>query len=551
MKTWNDLKVQTKLTVLISTSCLALAVVGALGLSGMRGSNQSLEVSNQGLQHTAFLGAMKSDFLAMRLDLVYMMALKDDAKLKEKWADFSKKITAVRESLKNLESSDGLDEQEIQAISVFKEGFEKYIVNGTKLGEMLLTAHAANDSEAVAGAITYGTEQVGPLYAKPAEIVANLVAENVKDAQAMFKADTAVFKRSFVTMIAIIVAVLALTVALGLFIARSIVLPLRNVFEIMKKLASGDLSVRCEISSRDEMGMLSEELNIMVETLHDTITKVTNNGLEVASAANQMHSTAEQMATGAEQAAAQTQTIATASEEMAATTNDIASNCHMAANNAGKVNEAAETSARIVDETIAVMGQIALRVKESASMVETLGNRSEEIGEIVGTIEDIADQTNLLALNAAIEAARAGEQGRGFAVVADEVRALAERTTKATKQIAATIKNIQIETRNAVVAMEEGVREVERGTEDASKSGVALQSILEQIGALTMQVNQIATAAEEQNATTGEISDNIQQITSAVQLTANGSQESATAAAQLARLSDELRSLMQHFKIAA
>jgi len=550
MKTWNDLKVRTKLFVLVLASCLALVAVGSMGLGGMRSSNHALEESNRSIQHVALLGGMKSDFLAMRLDLVYMMALKDQTKLKEKWDDFAGKTAAVRDAMKKFEAS-GLDRQELATIAAFRDGFENYVVNGTKLGEMLLAAHAANDEKAVASAVTFGAEQVGPLYAKPAETVARLVADNIRDGQEMFTASTAAYKRSFMAMVGIIAATLIVTLMLGLVIANSVVNPLRKIFETLQSMAAGNLSVRSTITSRDEMGMLSKELNIMAEQLHETITRVAHNGLEVASAANQMHSTAEQMATGAEQAAAQTQTIATASEEMAATTNDIAGNCHQAASNAGKVNEAAETSAQIVNETITVMAQITARVRETATMVETLGSRSEEIGEIVGTIEDIADQTNLLALNAAIEAARAGEQGRGFAVVADEVRALAERTTKATKQIAATIRNIQSETRNAVVSMEEGVREVEKGTQDASKSGESLQNILEQIGALTMQVSQIATAAEEQTATTSEISNNIQQITAVVQMTANGSQESAAAAAQLSRLSEELRTLMAHFKIAA
>ena len=550
MKTWGDLKVRTKLLILVLASCLALVMVGSMGLSGMRGGNRNLLESNRSVEHVAVLGTMKSDFLAMRLDLVYMMSLKDQAKLQEKWGDFAAKAKAVREAMKKFEAS-GPTRQELEGIAAFRDGFENYVVNGTKLGEMLLAAHGANDENAVASAVTFGAEQVGPIYVKPAEIVAGLVAESIRSDQEMFKASSVSFNRSLMTMIGIVAATLIVTIMLGLFIAGSVVKPLRKVFETLQRMAAGDLSVRSDISSCDEMGMLSEELNIMAERLHETITRVAHNGLEVASAASQMHSTAEQMATGAEQAAAQTQTIATASEEMAATTNDIAGNCHQAACNAGKVNEAAASSARIVDETIEVMAQIATRVKETAVMVETLGNRSEEIGEIVGTIEDIADQTNLLALNAAIEAARAGEQGRGFAVVADEVRALAERTTKATKQIAATIKNIQQETRNAVITMEEGVREVEKGTNDASKSGEALQDILEQIGALTMQVNQIATAAEEQTATTVEISNNIQQITAVVQMTANGSQESATAAAQLSRLSEELRSLMAHFRIAA
>jgi len=190
------------------------------------------------------------------------------------------------------------------------------------------------------------------------------------------------------------------------------------------------------------------------------------------------------------------------------------------------------------------------RVKNSARTVESLGARSEQIGEIVGTIEDIADQTNLLALNAAIEAARAGEQGRGFAVVADEVRALAERTTKATREISEMIKSIQNETRRAVIAMEEGLNEVAKGTEKAAKSGEALEQILVQINSVTAQIHQVATAAEEQTATTAEISSNMHQITDVVHQTSTGAQQSAAAADSLARLSDELQRLVMQFKLA-
>jgi methyl-accepting chemotaxis protein len=195
------------------------------------------------------------------------------------------------------------------------------------------------------------------------------------------------------------------------------------------------------------------------------------------------------------------------------------------------------------------MGQIAEKVQESAKTVASLGERSDQIGAIIGTIEDIADQTNLLALNAAIEAARAGEQGRGFAVVADEVRALAERTTRATKEIGEMIKAIQKETNGAVAAMEQGVNQVETGTMEAAKSGQALRDILEQVNDVAMQVNQIATAAEEQTATTSEISNNMMQITEVVQQTSQGAQESATAAAQLYGNAEELQRLVQQFKL--
>jgi methyl-accepting chemotaxis protein len=248
---------------------------------------------------------------------------------------------------------------------------------------------------------------------------------------------------------------------------------------------------------------------------------------------------------------AQTSTVATACEEMVATSSGIAQSCNMAAESSRQGSDLATEGAYVVQETVTGMNRISERVKETAATLEKLGARSDQIGEIVGTIEDIADQTNLLALNAAIEAARAGEQGRGFAVVADEVRALAERTTKATKEIAQMIKAIQHETTGAVAAMEEGVKEVERGTRDAAKSGTALDDILNQINAVSMEINQIATAAEEQTATTTEINNNLQQIAEVVQMSGSSSNEAATAAKDLMAQAEEMHRLVGRFTLAA
>ena len=195
------------------------------------------------------------------------------------------------------------------------------------------------------------------------------------------------------------------------------------------------------------------------------------------------------------------------------------------------------------------MKRIAANTTLSASTVSSLGLCSEQIGEIVSTIEDIADQTNLLALNAAIEAARAGEQGRGFAVVADEVRALAERTTKATKEIGNMIKNIQSETRKAVAVMEEGVDEVSKGTADAAKSGDALREIIVKINDVAMQVSQVATAAQQQSTTTTEITSNILQMTRVVDNSSREAQESAATTSQLSSLAGNLQDIMRQFRL--
>lgn len=371
----------------------------------------------------------------------------------------------------------------------------------------------------------------------------------VKEATAL--TDKMVGSMGNLKLVLLVLGICALIIAvlISWIITRSITNPLREVVRISGKIAQGDLTVSVKSRSRDETGQVLDAMRIMVENLRALIGQVSGTSTQVASAAGGLLSTAERIATGAEEVVAQTSTVATAGEEMSATSGDIARSCQMAAEGAQRASLSARNGAEVVENTVRVMGQIAERVQESARTVESLGARSDQIGAIIGTIEDIADQTNLLALNAAIEAARAGEQGRGFAVVADEVRALAERTTRATKEIGGMIKAIQGETRGAVVAMEQGVQQVETGTIEAAKSGAALSDILEQINAVAMQVNQIATAAEEQTATTGEISSNMIQITEVVQQTSQGAHESATAAAQLSGNAEELQRLVRQFSL--
>jgi methyl-accepting chemotaxis protein len=315
--------------------------------------------------------------------------------------------------------------------------------------------------------------------------------------------------------------------------------------EIAERVAGGDLTVQL---ASGKTGVY-EAMRRMVEGLRQVVTQVGKTSEEVAGASSQLRATAGNIATGTEEVAAQAGTVAVAGEQMSATSHDIAQNCHHAAVGARQAADAARQGVLVVEKTVATMDQIAGQVKEAAKTVEVLGEHSDKIGEITNTIEEIADQTNLLALNAAIEAARAGDQGRGFAVVADEVRALAARTSQATHEIAAMVKAVQKETLAAVKAMEQGVLQVEAGTADASKSGDALREILAQIMSVDAQVEQIATAAEEQTATTSEISNNMHQITEVVQQTSQGAAETAIAATHLSGNAEELQRLMRQFKL--
>jgi len=345
---------------------------------------------------------------------------------------------------------------------------------------------------------------------------------------------------------------LAAGITVVFMVVRRLLSPLGMLCSRVADLAEGegDLTRRIDVGTRhDEIGELAEKLNRFVENMGSIISQIAVASRSLASESNALTSTAMSISVGAEAVAGQTAAIATASEEMAATASDIASNCHRAAESAERAAGTTQAGFKVVTSTVDGIRQRGELTKENAEAISSLGERSEQIGAIVATIEDIADQTNLLALNAAIEAARAGEQGRGFAVVADEVRALAERTTRATKEIGTMIRAIQQETRSAIASMEDGVKGTDKGIREAARLEGALASILEQVNEVTMQVNQIATAAEEQGATTGEITNNIQQVTTVVQETASGAQESAQSAGRLSELSGELQRIVGKFKL--
>jgi methyl-accepting chemotaxis protein len=340
-----------------------------------------------------------------------------------------------------------------------------------------------------------------------------------------------------------------ISIIMSIFMKSVIIAPINKTVEVIENVAQGDLTKRIDVVSNDEIGEMATHFNRLADKLHNTITQVAGSSNEVSSAAAMLDKATEQIATGVEEAAMQVNSIATASEEMSKTSTEIAQNCVMAAKSSEKANGSASSGEKITQETIEVMNRINSRVGESAEIIKNLGVRSDQIGEIVGLINDVADQTNLLALNAAIEAARAGEHGRGFAVVADEVRKLAERTSDATKEIRETIHAMQSETKNAVVSMEEGVNDVGQGTIEAAKSGEALKDILHQINKVTSEVNQIAVASEQETATTNEIASSIQQISQVMQETSKRVQGNAEASAKLANLSKTLQEMVGQFRL--
>lgn len=318
----------------------------------------------------------------------------------------------------------------------------------------------------------------------------------------------------------------------------------------MDKFAEGDLTVSVHSKKvGDEISQLFEGFNKAVSKIKMTISSVIEAVEATASASNQISSSSEEMAAGTQEQSSQTNEIVGSIEDMTRTIMDSNQTSSKASETAKKSGDIAKDGGKIVDLTIEGMNRIAAVVEKSAITVQALGTSSDKIGDIIQVINDIADQTNLLALNAAIEAARAGEQGRGFAVVADEVRKLAERTTTATKEIADMIKQIQIDTSEAVFSMQAGTEEVEKGKELADQAGNSLKSIITAADEVVDLVTQVALVTEKQSSTAELISQNIEGINNVAGETAQGVQQIASAAEDLSRLTVNLQQLVSLFKM--
>lgn len=375
--------------------------------------------------------------------------------------------------------------------------------------------------------------------------------KEVATAADMF-ADEATHRVSTLMFIQVLFFCLTIAVAVGgwLILKNIIVNPVGKVVELASAVADGDLTApSLNFRTKDEMGLLGESLNKMKENLNGMLEKVKTTSDHVAQAATQLATTSNQIVNGAEKQSRQTDQVATAMEETSATVVEIAKNSQNASESAKAAQETAVKGGDVVSKAIKGMMTVADTVKTSAGTVEALGKSSEQIGAIVAVINDIADQTNLLALNAAIEAARAGEQGRGFAVVADEVRKLAEKTTKATKEIADMIKTIQNETKGAMSSMHEGTKQVTEGVKLANEAGDALRHIVSSVEKVTDLIRQTATAADQQSVTAEEISNNVSGIATVAKETLEGVKQISTATEDLSKIADELQRIVGSFRL--
>jgi len=443
------------------------------------------------------------------------------------------------------------------AVDSWNESFEDVTTIGTSLKNWLDDEQKATMDGALAALASYQRafnefrSNRGARVALEQEMVGQ--AQSVVDAAGKMMADaTAAMETQLSSAYMLLGIITALAVVIGLaaatVISRMIVGPLRYTVQLAQRVADGDLSQSETVTRRDELGQLQQAMYAMTESLRGLIGRIGGGVGQIAAAAEQLSAVTAQTSIGVQKQREETDQVATAMHQMAATVQEVAQNAEQASLAARQADQQARQGDLVVQEAIGQIGNLSGEVEHSAQAIEELNAESGRIGSVLEVIRAVAEQTNLLALNAAIEAARAGEQGRGFAVVADEVRALARRTHDSTEEIESLIGNLQQVAQKAVEQMQTSRDLTQRTVELASEAGIALGRITESVSTIEQMNQQIAAASEEQSAVAENISESVTRVRDIGEQSASGSEQTASASAELARLGIELQGLVARFR---
>ncbi|XXE27207.1 methyl-accepting chemotaxis protein [Pseudomonas sp. R4-83] len=346
------------------------------------------------------------------------------------------------------------------------------------------------------------------------------------------------------TLLALLVGVIA-----AVIITRQITRPLQETLAVVERIASGDLTQNVTVTRRDELGVLQQGIARMGVTLRDLISGIRDGVTQIASAAEELSAVTEQTSAGVNSQKVETDQVATAMHEMTATVQEVARNAEEASQAAAAADGEAREGDKVVNEAIAQIERLATEVVRSTEAMSVLQQESDKIGSVMDVIKAVAEQTNLLALNAAIEAARAGEAGRGFAVVADEVRGLAQRTQKSTEEIEGLVAGLQNGTQQVSAVMNNSRALTDSSVALTRKAGASLENITRTVSNIQSMNQQIAAAAEQQSAVAEEISRSIINVRDVSEQTAAASDETAASSVELARLGGQLQQMVSHFRV--
>ena len=540
---FKNLGISTKATLCfgsITAILIFLGVFAYVQLSHLRAAGQQL--AENALPSTQTIDDIQISLLNARLESIRMLANSTNV------AGKSAAEAKVQHSVQILEERSDYYRKNLMAGEKDREQFEAadqamkiYIAGLAQLSNLDLSEH----EQALIFANSTQADNASSFQEK-----LNVIRQfNAEQAKALGVEADVVYNESVNVLVTIVVVSLLLTIVLAIALTRSIVKPVGDSLRLAEEIASGDLTRRLEITGTDEVSRLMVALNLMSKNLQDTVLEISEASIQLSSAAVEMTSITEAADRHLQQQNSEIEQAATAVTEMTSAVEEVARNATSTSQAAQESSEAAKLGNLRVSETLSAVETLTELVESSASQVTELAGQAEDISQVVGVIRSIAEQTNLLALNAAIEAARAGEQGRGFAVVADEVRALAHRTQISTLEIEKMITAIQSGSSTTVESIRRSTEEVYNTKRTAEGAGQSLRQITDSVLQINERNLQIAVASEQQAHVARDVDRSLLSIRSLAIQSSEGANQTIKASNELSRLAVNLNHLVQKFKV--
>lgn len=564
------MSVGRKIFTIFASIIVVILILSAVNMTNMnRMKNNSTEVSEQLLPSVMHISEMRYLMEALvSKELSYVNSTNDSNK-SEYLLSMESILEKYQKASKSYESLE-LNSEEKELYNEVKKGWTDYLA----IHEEVITEGKANNVEKAEEILRKGSWDLSSISIN----MNKLVEISEKSADAVSKEGHDLYNRSNVVSIIFIAAAILLSAFLGLLLTRNISVPIRKMADQVKQVASGNLVIEeIKIKNKDELGSLARDFNDMTRSLRSLITSVSEHSEQVAATSEQLTASAEQSTKASEHISEAIQEVANGSEsqmnqanetnkavdEISKGMNQAATSIQVVAELSTGANEQATAGNKVVGETIDQMNTVQNQVKATANVVNSLGEKSNKISSIVTLITEVADQTNLLALNAAIEAARAGEHGRGFAVVADEVRKLAEQSSKAANEISTIIVEIKNEADHAVVSMKNGSLAVDVGIVKVEETGNAFKGIAKLIEEVAEHSHDVSAVVEEVSASSDSMVMMINEVASLSEQAAGNTQnvaasaeeqsasmeEISSSATALSKMASELQEIVSRFKV--